>query len=144
MSSPFGFRSHSSRLAAPRPKHGPVLAVGSRATIACDVASGRVSLRDYAYHETVATVGEWVEVEVVAWQPHRSDGARYRVRIPGGVDEGWLTAAQLTPRPRPVVVKIAPPPPPPAPRRAVRAAGPRARRPRPEVVATPRGERAGQ
>ena len=136
--------SRNSRFDTPRmpssrqEKDGPVLAVGWRVLVTSpDGRAQRVTLTDADGTSALATVAAGAEVEILAWRPHRSGGTRYRVVPTNGGTEGWLGAASLAPRQRPVsrppVAAAAPikvkVPPPVAPkakaRRPVRAAAKR-------------------
>lgn len=75
---------------------GPVLAVGRRVVVTCPGGkSGRVTLMDHAGTTAQATVADGVEVEILAWQPYRAGGPRYRVLSKSGGVEGWLGAENL-------------------------------------------------
>ena len=91
----------------PRPKEGPVLAVGGRALVTAQGSSSdRVTLTDDGGTSALATIPDGVEVEIVAWRPRRG-ATRYRVVSPDGRFDGWVGAANL---------KACPAPPPPAPK----------------------------
>jgi len=116
MAFPFGSRSIPPGGAAPtRPKSGPVVAIGSRA-IVTRAAGGvePVTLTDHKGTSAVLTLRPGAEVEIVAWQPHRASGTRYRVRATDGAGEGWLEGSSLTPivlppTPKKPPVAVAPP-----------------------------------
>ena len=121
---------------------GPVLAVGRRVVVTCPGGkSGRVTLMDHAGTTAMATVADGVEVEILAWQPYRAGGPRYRVLSGSGGVEGWLGAENLKAIDRP------PPPMPPAvaaPGRVkapIRGPGAVAPRPRTALVAAAAGAR---
>lgn len=116
----------------PRPKEGPVLAVGGRAlvTVAQGSSSDRVTLTDDGGTSALATIPGGVEVEVVAWRPRRG-ATRYRIVSPDGRFDGWVGAANLKACPAPPPPKLVAPAEPPSrpalPIRAARATSPRTR-----------------
>jgi hypothetical protein len=103
--------------------HGSVFAVGWRAYVArSDGGPARIRLTDDVGADGVASLAAGSEVEILAWRPLGSAGARYRVRSTGNGLEGWLAAGNLRKPP------AAAPAPRPAPLRAEKAA-PSRRRP---------------
>lgn len=79
---------------------GPALPVGWRVLVTGpDGGSGGVTLLGDDGTTALATVARGAEVEILAWQPHRGGGARYRVLSRSGAVEGWLGAASLKLRP---------------------------------------------
>jgi hypothetical protein len=86
-----------------------VLGIGSRARVRSGSAnSRRVTLTDDAGTESVATLPDGVEVEILAWRP-RGGETRYRVASSNGGIEGWLGVGSLEraeprPAPRPAAV----------------------------------------
>lgn len=122
----------------PRPKEGPVLAVGGRAVVTSQAGgSDRVTLTDDNGTNALATLKDGVEVQVVAWRPRRG-ATRYRVVSLDGRFEGWLGAASLKPclpPPPPPPVAVVAKPSPALPIRAARAAtSPRARTTTPAIA----------
>jgi hypothetical protein len=124
------FRSFSRARPTRPPGGGTVFAVGRRVLVVNPTGrSERVALTAADGTSPSGTVATGTEVEIVAWQPYRAGGARYRVASAREGIEGWLPAAHLRAvpiaAPAKVVVKVAPPPPPPPPA----AASPRVRKP---------------
>ncbi len=96
MSFAWGYRPS----AVPRTKslRSPVLPVGGRFLVSSPSnPPGTAILTDRLGTTTLATLADGVQVEITAWQPHWTDGTRYRVRSASGVD-GWLGAINLKPR----------------------------------------------
>jgi hypothetical protein len=54
-----------------------------------------VVLTDEWNHVAGASLDDGIEVEVRAWLPRGTAGARYHVRAVGGAGEGWLGAERL-------------------------------------------------
>ena len=82
---------------------GNVLAVGWRVLVASPAGRGhRVALTDSEGNTTVTTLPHGAEVEILAWRPRRSGTTLYRVQPTSGGKEGWLSGANLKPRPAPV------------------------------------------
>jgi hypothetical protein len=75
---------------------GAIFAVGWRAYVArSDGGPVRVRLTDDAGADGVTSLAAGSEVEILAWRPLGSGGARYRVRSTGNGLEGWLPAGNL-------------------------------------------------
>ena len=93
------FPSFPSAPPSPGSKAPPVLGIGSRVLVASRSGrSGQVTLTDDAGTSAVATVGDGVEVEILAWRPRRGGETRYRVASTSGGVEGWLGVTSLRPR----------------------------------------------
>jgi hypothetical protein len=119
----------SSRTRARGSKTGArVWAVGSRAFVHCPGTHRAVVLTDEFDRLASATLDDGAEIEVRAWLPRSTGGARYHVRAVDGASEGWLGAEQLR------ATREMPPPQPvePAPSPVAAASG------------DPRGRRFGQ
>lgn len=74
---------------------GRVWAVGSRAYVHSPAPQAAVVLTDEWDRVASASLDDGVEVEVCAWLPRGTAGARYHVRALGGSGEGWLGAERL-------------------------------------------------
>ena len=82
---------------------GNVLAVGWRVLVVSPAGRGHgVALTDSEGNTTVTTLPHGAEVEILAWRPRRSGTTLYRVQPTSGGKEGWLSGANLKPRPAPV------------------------------------------
>ena len=87
---------------------GRVWAVGSRAYVHSPAPQAVVVLTDEWNQVAGASLDDGVEVEVRAWLPRGTAGARYHVRALDGAGEGWLGAERLR------ATREVPKPPPPA------------------------------
>jgi hypothetical protein len=97
--------------AAPRSRtHASVFAVGRRVYVAC--AGGRLAhvvLTDDGGADAPDRLADGTEVEILAWRPRGSGGARYRVRSTSNGLEGWLAVDNLRSTPFAVSAPIEPP-----------------------------------
>ena len=91
------------------PPGGRVWAIGSRAYVHGPAPTGAVVLTDEFARVASMSLDDGVEVEVRAWRPRGSAGARYHVRALDPAVEGWLGAEHLR------MTREVPPPPPSAP-----------------------------
>jgi hypothetical protein len=86
---------------------GNVLAVGWRVLVVSPAGRGRrVTLTDSDGTTAVGTLADGAEVEILAWRPRRSGTTLYRIRPTGGDTEGWLSGANMKPRPALPVHKV--------------------------------------
>ncbi len=106
-----------------------MIAIGHRAVVTTrNSGADRVTVTDEDGVDTVTTVADGLEVEVLAWRPRRGGGTRYRILAKDV--EGWIGAASLEAvkrAPAPPVAKVAPSAPPAAASRPKRAAAPKAK-----------------
>lgn len=75
-----------------------VWAVGSRVFVNCPGERGRLvglTVSEDAGSRPVGTLGDGVEVEVLAWRPRGAGGTRYRVRACGDEVAGWVATHDL-------------------------------------------------
>jgi hypothetical protein len=99
--------------APPRPPRAHVFAVGQRVYVASSVGgSAHVTLTDDAGQIAVASLGDGVEVAILAWRPGWGGNTRYRVRATDTGVEGWLAVGSLrrTAIAPPLVARPAAPP----------------------------------
>lgn len=82
------------RTRSPQAK-GRVWAVGSHVFVHCPPPAGTVVLTDEWDRVACASLGDGTEVEVRAWRPRGTSGARYHVRALEGAGEGWLGTERL-------------------------------------------------
>ena len=70
-------------------------AVGGRAYVHCPTPHAAVVLTDEFERVATASLDDGAAVEVRAWRPGATGGARYSVRAVDGAGEGWLGSEYL-------------------------------------------------
>lgn len=86
----------SSRVRVRGPRDGGrIWAVGSRIYVNCPAPDRAIVLTDEWDRVAGTALDDGAEVEVRAWRPRGTAGARYHVRALDGAGEGWLGADRL-------------------------------------------------